>query len=461
MPLRLQNRAPSVSQTQEVRQDNAELDSLTQFLAGSVQDLETAATQANPTFHPRFNARGGGMQSLRQRYAMAATVLQYAVETDENPGRRDQWISALGKAQAAANTPASQILPRIPPTAQTTSLATAPGAAMSAATQPATQSATRFATRFATGPDPAEIRELLEDYFDPAARRRARELMRDGPALPYALLLEGQVQCLATLDTQSALDNELALLWQTQYPRAHFLVNPLFTRGAPTGIEDPMMVARLDAPKAQQVRQMILDSLRAERDGLHGRFVIDAQGMRSRNPDGSPNPYFAYDQSLRDLAALLRAKTKLDVFLDDRPELIGPHQQKNVAVYCGWHSPGNYVPSCVFVPGAVGAHIASFEMTSLHDPNNHGWCRGLINDGVDATFGPVAEPYLSAFPHATEFFPLLLCGKLTLAETYWDTTPLVSWMMTLVGDPLYRPFAKDPPLAVQDLPPRVRGLINP
>jgi hypothetical protein len=34
-------------------------------------------------------------------------------------------------------------------------------------------------------------------------------------------------------------------------------------------------------------------------------------------------------------------------------------------------------------------------------------------------------------------------------------------MMTLVGDPLYRPFAKDPPLAVQDLPPRVRGLINP
>jgi uncharacterized protein (TIGR03790 family) len=301
----------------------------------------------------------------------------------------------------------------------------------------------------------------MQNYFDPADRRRARQLMREGSAFNYALLLEGQVQCLATLDTQSSLDNELALLWQTQYPRTHFLVNPLFTRGGPSGITDPIMVCRLDAPKPEQVRRIILESLRAERDGLSGRVVIDARGMRPRNPDGSPNGYFAYDQSLRDLAALLRSKTKLDVFLDDKPEVIGPHQQTNVTVYVGWYSPGNYIPSCVFVHGAVGLHIGSFEMTSLHQLNNRGWCPGMINDGVDATIGPVAEPYLSAFPPATEFFPLLFSGQMTLAETYWYCTPLVSWMMTLVGDPLYRPFAKNPPLAVQDLPPRVRVLVSP
>jgi uncharacterized protein (TIGR03790 family) len=446
MPLRLQNRAPSPQEKQEVRQDNAELEVLSRYLVGPVQQIEAAATQANPNFRPRFNAREGGVQSLRQRFAMAGAVVQFAAESDENPARRDQWVAALRSAGAAANVPASQVLAAAQGTPSANHSATAPATTQSA-------SAT-------TAPDRAQILGLLQNYFDPADRRRVRQLMRDGSAFTYALLLEGQVQCLATLDTQSSLDNELALLWQTQYPRTHFLVNPLFSRGGPSGITDPIMVCRLDAPKPEQVRQIILDSLRVERDGLNGRVVIDARGMRPRNPDGSPNGYFACDQSLRDLAALLRAKTKLDVFLDDKPEVIGPHQQTNVAVYVGWHSPGNYIPSCVFVHGAVGMHIASFEMTSLHQLNNHGWCPGMINDGIAATIGPVAEPYLSAFPPAMDFFPLLLSGKMTLAETYWYSTPLVSWMMTLVGDPLYRPFAKNPPLAVQDLPPRVRVLVS-
>ena len=48
--------------------------------------------------------------------------------------------------------------------------------------------------------------------------------------------------------------------------------------------------------------------------------------------------------------------------------------------------------------------------------------RGLLIDGVVGTLGPVAEPYLQSFPTADEFFPLLLTGKLTLAEVYWRTT---------------------------------------
>jgi uncharacterized protein (TIGR03790 family) len=108
--------------------------------------------------------------------------------------------------------------------------------------------------------------------------------------------------------------------------------------------------------------------------------------------------------------------------------------------------------SSSFVAGAVAFHVASFEMISLRTDNEKGWVAGLLNDGVAATMGAVAEPYLAAFPYPDEFFPLLLTGKLTLAEVYWKTCPMVSWMMTCVGDPLYTPFKTNPQMKAEDLP---------
>ena len=58
-----------------------------------------------------------------------------------------------------------------------------------------------------------------------------------------------------------------------------------------------------------------------------------------------------------------------------------------------------------------------------------GWVAACSTTASSRRSGPVAEPYLHAFPAADEFFPLLLTGKLTLAEVYWRTNPLTSWMM--------------------------------
>ena len=135
--------------------------------------------------------------------------------------------------------------------------------------------------------------------------------------------------------------------------------------------------------------------------------------------------------------------------------------QKDVAVYCGWYSLRNYVPGMVFTSGAVGFHIASSELVSLRTPGERGWVRGLLGDGVVATVGPVAEPYLHSFPKADEFFPLLLTGKATLAEVYWLSTPMVSWMNTCIGDPLYTPFKSNPALKVEDLPDKLQAAIRP
>jgi hypothetical protein len=86
--------------------------------------------------------------------------------------------------------------------------------------------------------------------------------------------------------------------------------------------------------------------------------------------------------------------------------------------------------------------------------------RGLLKDGVAATLGPVSEPYLQSFPPPDEFFPLLLTGRLTLAEVYWKTELMASWRMCLVGDPLYTPFEADPQMKVESLPVPLQAIFD-
>jgi uncharacterized protein (TIGR03790 family) len=216
------------------------------------------------------------------------------------------------------------------------------------------------------------------------------------------------------------------------------------------------MVTRIDGPSEPLVRKLITTSIEIEAKGLAGQVVLDARGKPANDPYGH------YDQTLRNLAQLLQAKTSLKVTFDDTENLIPPHSLTDpIAIYCGWYSLRNYAPPGPFAPGAVGFHVASFELASLRNKGEHGWVRGLLSDGVCATVGPVAEPYLQSFPAADEFFPLLMTGKFTLAEVYWRTMPMVSWMQDCIADPLYTPYKHNPPLKVQDLPVPLRSLLEP
>ena len=185
--------------------------------------------------------------------------------------------------------------------------------------------------------------------------------------------------------------------------------------------------------------------------------------MGGSRPDGKPDKeggYRTFDEKLARLADIISTKTKMPLTFDKRHPVLPPHSVKDVAIYCGWYSVRNYVPSCEFRAGAVGYHVASYEMLSLRTDNEKGWVAGLLNDGIAATTGAVAEPYLGAFPFPDDFFPLLLTGKLTLAEVYWKTTPMASWMMSCIGDPLYTPFKSNPQLTVEDLPMALRRALD-
>jgi uncharacterized protein (TIGR03790 family) len=134
----------------------------------------------------------------------------------------------------------------------------------------------------------------------------------------------------------------------------------------------------------------------------------------------------------------------MSVVVDEKPTLFQPGQCPNAALYCGWYSLGNYIDAFEWQTGAVAYHLASNELATLHDAGSQVWCKRLIEDGAAATIGPVYEPYLITFPRPDEFFAYLLRGDLTLVECYYKTLPVNSWMMALVGDPLYRPFKNRP-----------------
>lgn len=306
-----------------------------------------------------------------------------------------------------------------------------------------------------------EAAALKEKRYDAASRQRLRDVAKEAFGLFGQLaVLQSQVAYLENDGTAAAFDSELALLWWDFYGRSKWQPNPLHFRSR--GTSPPvMMVCRLDGPQEGAAMQIVLGSLRAEKAGLQGRFVIDAMGGTS--PGGAPDTgggYRAFDAKLEALAQIIRTKTKIPLTFDRTPQLFPPNSVKDVALYVGWYSLRNYIPAFTFNVGAVGYHIASFEMVSLRTDNEKGWVAGLLGDGVVGTCGAVAEPYLEAMPAPEEFFPLLLTGKLTLAEVYWKTVPMTSWMMCFIGDPLYTPYKVNPQMNPQDLHPALRQALE-
>lgn len=302
-----------------------------------------------------------------------------------------------------------------------------------------------------------QIAESLDHAPESEAREQAREMVRQALGTVGALSrLDNDRRQLRGEDTLAAVDSELALLWYETYPEFVWVYNPDNPRTLPgilrgpveapqPGSRPPMMVARLDGPNPRVVQRMFDDAIAAEKSGLAGNVFIDASAAKA-----VPG-YKECNDNLIELARLVDDRTSLRVTLDTRTELFGRGDCPNTALYCGWYSHKQYVPAFEFVRGAVAFHVASSEAVSLRDPRAAYWCKGLLEDGAAVTVGPVHEPYLAAFPMPTDFFGLLLTGEYTVAECYHLSEPLLSWMMILIGDPLYRPFAANPQLRVDDI----------
>jgi len=243
-----------------------------------------------------------------------------------------------------------------------------------------------------------------------------------------------EVNRITGVETGASLDSELSLARFEDYDLFRWRPNDLLSHPVPE-VSRTLMVSRLDGPSLEIARGLVDKALAAEAQGLQGVAYIDSRGLTRRDAFG------LYDGCLRELAAMIRRQGLFEVCLESTEALFQSGDCPRTALYCGWYSLKDYVDAFEFVDGAIGYHIASFEAVDLRDPNSTQWCPAMLRKGITATLGPVAEPYLQAFPKPDMFFSKLLAGR-CLVEAFYATNPYNSWQMLLIGDPLYRPFKR-------------------
>jgi uncharacterized protein (TIGR03790 family) len=246
--------------------------------------------------------------------------------------------------------------------------------------------------------------------------------------------IQAAIDRISGKETHASVDSELSLVLFDSYDLYRWQPNMLKNENKSSN-SITLMVSRLDGPNYNIIKGLIDKAMTGEKQGLKGTAYIDSRGITSKDMYGH------FDQSLRNLAAFLRAETEIPVIEERAPKLFALGTCPETALYCGWYSAGKYVDAFDFVDGAIGYHIASYEAVNLRDPNSSQWCPSMLMDGITATLGPVAEPYLHAFPEPRAFFSKLYEGD-CIVEAYYRTIPLNSWQMVLIGDPLYRPFHK-------------------
>ncbi|MEI6561400.1 MAG: TIGR03790 family protein [Verrucomicrobiota bacterium] len=237
---------------------------------------------------------------------------------------------------------------------------------------------------------------------------------------------------------EAAVDSELATLGLNTRQISGPVENPCFQNSSRAQEAPPawlLRVCRLDAAHEATVRRMINDALAAEKTGLWGFAYVDSRGLAS-------GPHYDGDTWLRELAADITSHGMVCIH-DQEPTLFPEHYpMSRAALYFGWYSEevqGVFTKNNVrFVPGAVAVHLHSFSASTLRMPLKN-WCAPLLEMGAAATLGNVYEPYLPLTTHLDIFERMLRTGS-TFADAAYAAQPVLSWMATFIGDPLYRPF---------------------
>ena len=237
----------------------------------------------------------------------------------------------------------------------------------------------------------------------------------------------------------ASVDSEIATLGGFSSQISGPLQNPYFqSYRSMTEAESSAMllVCRLDAPQAATVRRMITDAVETEKTGLAGRAYIDGA-------HNSGNGLDIGDRWLAQARDQLH-KAGVPLIFEDTPDVFpASYPMTDCALYYGWYSErmvGPFTqPDFQFPPGAIAVHIHSYSASTLHDENAN-WAGPLVTKGAAATIGNVYEPYLQLTAHLDVFNDRLLHG-FTFAESAYMSSPVLSWMSVMVGDPLYRPYA--------------------
>ena len=259
----------------------------------------------------------------------------------------------------------------------------------------------------------------------------------------------------------AAVDSELALLpVMDMKPMAAGVIRNTLYQGTNAAAFHPtngiLMVARLDGRTPEIAQGLVDKAMQAETNGLWGRAYFDLRGL----PDGA---YKMGDDWLR-AGAEAAKRGGFETIIDERNETFAPNYPlSQVAIYAGWYDgavSGPFTqPTVEFMPGAFAYHLYSYSATSIRTSTQH-WVGPLLAKGATITMGSVEEPYLAGTPDIGTFLSRFLLLKFSFGEAAYAASTSLSWQTTVVGDPLFRPFANGPQQQHEDLQKRQSPLIE-
>jgi len=282
----------------------------------------------------------------------------------------------------------------------------------------------------------AKIRYLVLCYGIPLKIARDTEIKEEGM---------DKIQEQLRGRNEAAVDADLALLPNSaeKFPLTGPVVSPFYlstNAGAFHPTNGIVMVARLDGPTVDIARGLVDKAMRAESDGLWGHAYIDARGLTSGDLKMG-------DDWINGAAAIAR-RMGFETKVDDKEAMFDAgFPMSQVALYVGWYGlnpSGPFERTAVeFMPGAFAYHLHSFSAATLRS-TDHFWVGPLLAKGATITMGCVDEPYLAGTPNVAAFLERLLARRWTFGEAAYACQPVLSWQTTVVGDPLYAPFAQPP-----------------
>jgi uncharacterized protein (TIGR03790 family) len=208
---------------------------------------------------------------------------------------------------------------------------------------------------------------------------------------------------------------------------------------------DYYVVGRIDGADAAAARALVDRTRQAESlaasGGLTGTVYVDGnRGLP--HATSTTNAYDSAEWSLIGVENLFRGLGK-PVVADYNSEEFGtapaPLTAPDALYYAGWYSYFNYNDVFTWRPGAIGAHLDSASAQDFR--GSRSWSAMALRRGVTATFGSVNEPYIDGIARYDEFFAYVTRGA-SIGEALYQSAPYGGWMIVLVGDPLYRPYAR-------------------
>lgn len=251
---------------------------------------------------------------------------------------------------------------------------------------------------------------------------------------------------------EAAVDNELALLpMRGRQVRLAGPINSPFYGTTNAAQLDPtnglLMVTRLDGPSEQIAKGLVDKALEAEKVGLWGRSYIDLRSIKDPQ-------YKTGDDWIRK-AGEVTSRLGWETVTNDAPETFGrDFPMSQIAFYFGWYDGNVSGPftwgKTEFMPGAFAYHLHSYSANTVRSDSAN-WVGPFLARGVTATMGCVYEPYLGGTPDVGMFAIRWLNNRFSFGEAAYAAATTLSWQLTVVGDPLYRPMNKLPQVRHADL----------